>query len=152
VGDPGTEPRTAFQVLQAMARGELPPPPVARLVGLELLSVEHSRTRFRLQAGQRHLNPMGTLHGGILCDLADAAMGTAFATTLEAGQSYTTLELSINFLKPIRSAVLTAEGRIVKRTRRTGLTECDVVDEGGSLVARAKSTCLVLEGTDAAGR
>jgi uncharacterized protein (TIGR00369 family) len=139
-------------MLEAMARGELPPPPVANLVGFELLSVERNRTRFRLQAGDRHLNPMGTLHGGILCDLADAAMGTAMATTLEAGQSYTTLELSINFLKPIRSGLLTAEGRVVKRTRQTGLTECDVLDEKGSLVARAKSTCLVLEGKDALGR
>jgi len=126
-------------------RGELPPPPVAKLVGLELVSVEKRRTRFRLQAGEKHWNPMGTLHGGILCDLADAAMGTAMATTLEAGQSYTTLELAINFLKPIRSGVLFAEGRVVKRTRRTGLTECDVLDETGSLVARAKSTCLVLK-------
>ena len=139
-------------MLEAALRGEIPPPPVAKLVGLELLAVEKGRTRFRLAAGERHLNPMGTLHGGILCDLADAAMGSAMATTLEAGQSYTTLELSINFLKPIRSGVLTAEGRVVKRTRRTGLTECDVVDEKGSLLARAKSTCLVLDGKDAEGR
>jgi uncharacterized protein (TIGR00369 family) len=139
-------------MLEAALRGEIPPPPVATLVGLELLAVEKSRTRFQLKAGERHLNPMGTLHGGILCDLADAAMGSAMATTLEAGQSYTTLELSINFLKPIRSGVLTAEGRVVKRTRQIGLTECDVLDEKGSLVARAKSTCLVLDGKDAEGR
>ena len=152
MSDETRETKTGLQMLEAMVRGELPPPPVAKLVGFELLSVEKNRTRFRLQAGDRHLNPMGTLHGGILCDLADAALGTAMATTLEAGQSYTTLELSINFLKPIRSGVLTAEGRVVKRTRQTGLTECDVVDEKGSLVARAKSTCLVLEDKDAQGR
>jgi uncharacterized protein (TIGR00369 family) len=143
---------TPLQMFEAVLRGEIPPPPVATLVGLELLSVEKGRTRFRLAAGERHQNPMGTLHGGILCDLADAAMGSAMATTLEAGQSYTTLELSINFLKPIRSSLLTADGRVVKRTRRTGLTECDVLDEKGSLVARAKSTCLVLDGKDAEGR
>ena len=143
---------TPLQMLEAALRGEIPPPPVAKLVGLELVAVEKGRTRFRLEAGDRHLNPMGTLHGGILCDLADAAMGSAMATTLEAGQSYTTLELSINFLKPIRSGVLTGDGRVVKRTRRTGLTECDVLDEKGSLVARAKSTCLVLDGQDAEGR
>jgi len=139
-------------MLEAMLRGEMPPPPVAKLVGFELVAVEKNLTRFRLEAGERHANPMGTLHGGILCDLADAAMGTAMATTLDAGQSYTTLELAINFLKPIRSGMLTAEGRVVKRTRRVGLTECDVLDEKGSLVARAKSTCLVLEGKDAEGR
>jgi len=146
------ETKTGLQMLEAMVRGEMPPPPVAKLVGFELVAVEKNVTRFRLEAAERHANPMGTLHGGILCDLADAAMGTAMATTLEAGQSYTTLELSINFLKPIRSGVLTAEGRVVKRTRRTGLTECDVLDEKGSLVARAKSTCLVLDGKDAEGR
>jgi uncharacterized protein (TIGR00369 family) len=68
------------------------------------------------------------------------------------GQSHTTLELAINFLKPVRRRVLTARGRIVKRTRRIGLSECDVIDEGGSLVAKAKSTCLVLEGQAAEGR
>ena len=146
------ETKTGLQMLEAMVRGEMPPPPVAKLVGFELVAVEKNVTRFRLEAAERHANTMGTLHGGILCDLADAAMGTAMATTLEAGQSYTTLELSINFLKPIRSGVLTAEGRVVKRTRRTGLTECDVLDEKGSLVARAKSTCLVLDGKDAEGR
>jgi uncharacterized protein (TIGR00369 family) len=143
---------TPLQMLEATQRGEIPPPPVATLIGLELLAVEKGRTLFRLSAGQRHHNPMGTLHGGILCDLADAAMGSAMATTLEGGQSYTTLELAINFLKPIRSGVLTAEGRVVKRGRRVGLTECDVLDENGSLGARAKSTCLVLEGKDAEGR
>jgi uncharacterized protein (TIGR00369 family) len=79
-------------------------------------------------------------------------MGCAFASTLEAGQSYTTLELSINFLRPVFQASLTATGRVVKRTRKTGLVECDVTDDEGRLVARAKSTCLVLEGEDAKGR
>ena len=152
MSDDTRETKTALQMLEAMLRGEMPPPPVAKLVGFELVAVEKNVTRFRLEAGERHANPMGTLHGGILCDLADAAMGTAMATTLEAGQSYTTLELAINFLKPIRSGMLTAEGRVVKRTRHIGLSECDVLDEKGSLVARAKSTCLVLEGKDAEGR
>jgi uncharacterized protein (TIGR00369 family) len=125
---------------------------VARLIGFELVEAVRERTLFRLQVDERHANPMGTVHGGILCDLADAAMGSAMATTLEAGQSYTTLELAINYLKPVWSGLLSAEGRVVKRTRKTGLTECDVLDENGSLVARAKSTCLVLDGADAHGR
>jgi uncharacterized protein (TIGR00369 family) len=142
----------APELLQRMIRGEVPPPPVARLIGLELLEAEKDRALFRLVADERHWNPMGTLHGGILCDLADAAMGCAMATTLEPAQSYTTLELAITFLKPIWKSTLTAQGRVVKRTRRLGLTECDVFDEKGSLVARAKSTCLILEGEEAAGR
>lgn len=143
---------TPLQRLQRMARGEVPPPPVMKLIGMELIEVATGRAVFRLRADERHANPMGTLHGGVLCDLADGAMGCAFASTVAAGESYTTLELSINFLKPFRTGTLTATGRIVKRTRRTGLVECDVTDEKGSLVARAKSTCLVLEGEDARGR
>lgn len=144
--------KTHLDVLRAMVDGQHGLPPVARLIGFRIVEVERDRAVFRMQAEERHTNPMGTLHGGVLCDLSDAAMGCAFASTLEAGQSYTTLELSINFLRPVFQASLTATGRVVKRTRRTGLVECDVTDEQGRLVARAKSTCLVLEGEDAKGR
>ena len=105
-----------------------------------------------MQADQRHTNPMGTLHGGILCDLADGAMGYAMAASLDRGQSFTTLEMKINFLKPVWEARLTATARTVKRTRTLCLMECDVTDEGGSLVARASSTCLILHGEQARGR
>ncbi len=138
--------------LQASLRGELPPPPVAQLIGFQLLDVSEGRATIFLEAGVRHSNPMGTLHGGILCDIADAAMGIAYASTLDADESFTTLELKINFLKPIWNAKLRAEGRVVKRGRTVGLTECDVLDEKGSLVARASSTCMTLRGEAAAGR
>jgi uncharacterized protein (TIGR00369 family) len=95
---------------------------------------------------------MGTMHGGILCDLADAAMGIAYASTLAEGESFTTLELKINFFKPVWKARLRAEGRIVKRGKTVGMTECDIVDETGSLVARASSTCMTLSGKMAEGR
>jgi uncharacterized protein (TIGR00369 family) len=144
--------KTHLDVMRAMVDGQQGAPPVARLIGFQLVEIERDRAVFRMQAEERHTNPMGTLHGGVLCDLSDAAMGCAFASTLEAGQSYTTLELSINFLRPVFQASLTATGRVVKRTRKTGLVECDVTDEQGRLVARAKSTCLVLEGEDAKGR
>ena len=147
--DPTT---TSFQLLKRMARGEVPPPPVAQLIGLELVEVDAGRAVFRLRADQRHTNPMGTVHGGVLCDLADAAMGCAFASSIAAGETYTTLELAINFLKPVWSGLLTATGRLVKRTRKIGLTEAEITDEKGSLVAKAKSTCLILEGEDAKGR
>jgi len=107
---------------------------------------------FEMEAGPQHSNPMGTLHGGILCDIADAAMGIAYASTLEEGESFTTLELKINFLKPVWKARLRAEGRVVKRGKTVGMVECDVVDETGSLVARASSTCLTLSGKKAEGR
>jgi len=95
---------------------------------------------------------MGTVHGGVLCDIADAAMGFAFATTLAEGESFTTIELKINYLRPVWKARLRATGRIVKRGRKIGLVDCDVADENGALVARASSTCMVLSGEDARGR
>ena len=132
--------------------GEAPPAPVAQLIGFKLIEVEPGRAVFELEASARHANPMGTLHGGILCDIADAAMGIAYACTLDEGESFTTLELKINFLKPVWKSKLTATGRVVKRGRTVGLTECDVMDEQGSLVARSSSTCMTLSGEKARGR
>jgi uncharacterized protein (TIGR00369 family) len=135
-----------------MIRGEAPDPPVAGLIGFRLVAVKPGSAVFEMEAGPQHANPMGTLHGGILCDIADAAMGIAFASTLEEGESFTTLELKINFLKPVWNARLRAEGRLVKRGKTVGMVECDVTDETGSLVARASSTSLTLSGKKAEGR
>jgi uncharacterized protein (TIGR00369 family) len=87
---------------------------------------------------------MGTLHGGVLCDVADAAMGVAYASTLADGESFTTLELKINFLRPFRTGTLIATGRVVKAGRTIGLVECDVTNSEGVLIARAMSTCMTL--------
>lgn len=95
---------------------------------------------------------MGTLHGGVLCDIADAAMGMAYSSYLDEGESFTTLELKINFLKPIWKARLRAVGRVVKPGRTVGLVECDVMDEQGSLVTRATSTYMTPRGDQARGR
>lgn len=135
-----------------MIRGDVAPAPVAGLVGFRITEVEPGRAVFEMETGPHHANPMGTLHGGILCDIADAAMGIAYASTLGEGESFTTLELKINFLKPVWNAKIRAEGRIVKRGKTVGMTECDVFDETGSLVARASSTCLTLAGEMAKGR
>jgi uncharacterized protein (TIGR00369 family) len=135
-----------------MARGEKDGPPVARLVGMRLIHAEPGRTVFELEAGPQHANPMGTVHGGILCDLADGAMGTAYASLLEDGESFTTLELKINFLKPVRTGRLEAVGTVVKAGRTVGLSECRVSDAGGALVAHATSTCMTLRGAAAEGR
>lgn len=126
--------------------------PAARLIGFEVPEAGDGRAVVTLEAGPQHANPMGTLHGGILCDIADAAMGIAFASTLGPGESFTTVELKINFLRPVRQAMLRAEGHVVHRGRTVGYVECDVVDENGKLIAKSNSTCLVLRGEQAAGR
>lgn len=133
-------------------RGEVPPPPIAQLIGFTLTDVEPGRAVIAFEATPQHANPMGTLHGGVLCDIADAAMGMAYASTLDEDESFTTLELKTNFLRPIRRGKLVATGRVVNAGRTVGLAECDVVDDKDRLVARASSTCMTLRGAQAEGR
>ena len=127
-------------------------PPAGNLIGFKIAEAGDSRAVVTLQAGPQHANPMGTIHGGILCDIADAAMGFAFGSTLGPGESFTTIELKINFFRPVRQAQLRAEGRVVQRGRTIGYVECDVTDENGKLIAKSNSTCLVLRGEQATGR
>src|SRR5215469_2031192 len=126
--------------------------PVARLIGFEVKEIADGRATLILAAGPEHANPMGTLHGGILCDIADAAMGIAFASTLAPEESFTTVELKINFFRPIWQARLKAEGTVVQRGRTIGYVECDITDEENRLIAKAASTCMVLRGEKSAGR
>jgi uncharacterized protein (TIGR00369 family) len=126
--------------------------PVGRLVGFEAIEAGDGRAVVTLAAGEQHANPMGTLHGGILCDIADAAMGIAFASTLASDESFTTIELKINFFRPVWKALLKAEGRVVRRGTAVGYVECEITDENAKLVAKAASTCMVLRGQGAKGR
>lgn len=142
----------ALDFIRMVQRGEAAPPPIADLIGFTLIEVDPGRAVVSLDAGPRHANPMGTLHGGVLCDIADAAMGMAYAASLDEGETFTTLELKINFLKPVRTGRLIATGRLVKGGRTVGLLECDVVDDKDRLVARASSTCMTLQGEQAEGR
>ena len=128
------------------------PPPVAELIGIEFVRAEGGECEMRMEVEERHSNPMGTVHGGILCDLVDAAMGMAFHSTLVEGESFTTLELKINFLRPFWVGPLAATGRVMSRGRTVGLTEAHVRDEHGRLIAHATSTCMTLRGDAAAGR
>jgi uncharacterized protein (TIGR00369 family) len=126
--------------------------PVAALIGFGLDHIGDGRAVASLQAGPQHANPMGTLHGGILCDLADAAMGMAFVSTLEAEESFTTIALSINFFRPVWQTRLQAEARVVNRGKNVGYVECNVTDQDAKLVAKAASTCVVLRGDQARAR
>src|ERR1700738_359830 len=126
--------------------------PIARLIGFEAKDIADGRATVVLAAGPQHANPMGTLHGGALCDIADAAMGMAFASTLAPDESFTTVELKINFFRPVWQAQLRAEGTVVQRGRTIGYVECAITDEEKRVIARAASTCMVLRGQGAAGR
>jgi uncharacterized protein (TIGR00369 family) len=117
---------------------------VAKLIGFNLRSIEPGRAVLDMEAGPQHWNPMGGLHGGILCDLTDAAMGIAYASTLAEGESFATVELKINFLRPIKQGHLIAEGSVVGGGRTLGYSEAEVRDDDGNLVAKASSTCRTL--------
>jgi len=143
---------TLLDQLQRVQRGERPGPPIAALIGFKLTSIHPGQAVIEFEASERHANPMGTLHGGVLCDIADAAMGMAYASQLNESESFTTLELKINFLKPVWNAKLRAAGRVVKSGRTIGLVECDIIDENKRLVARASCTCMTLRGSEAQGR
>jgi uncharacterized protein (TIGR00369 family) len=142
----------SIDAFRAIVAGERDPPPVAELIGFEMTEVAEGRVVFELDTGPQHASPLGTVHGGIVCDLADAALGCAHASLLEEGETFTTLELKINFMKPVWEGHLVAEGKVIKAGQTIGLTECRVTDETGSLVAYATSTCLTLRGERAEGR
>jgi uncharacterized protein (TIGR00369 family) len=142
----------SIDAFREIVAGEREPPPVAKLVDMRMVAAEEGTVTFELEAGPQHASPLGTLHGGIICDVADAALGCAHASLLAEGETFTTLELKINFMKPVWSGRLTAVGQVIKSGRTIGLTECRVTDESGSLVAYATSTCMTLRGDSAQGR
>ncbi len=141
-----------LDLIEQVLRGESPPPPIARLIGFTLASVEPGRAVIEFEAAERHANPMGTLHGGVLCDIADAAMGMAYASRLDEGETFTTLELKMNFVKPVWTGKLIAKGSVVGGGRTIGLVECRIHDTRGRLIAHATSTCMTLRGDQAIGR
>ena len=127
-------------------------PPIAELLGFDVEEIGDGHATGSLQAGPQHANPMGTLHGGVLCDLTDAAMGMAFASTLAPDESFTTMDLGIHFFRPVWQTRLRAEARVVNRGKNVGYVECEVTDQDGKQVARASSTCFVLRGEHAKAR
>ena len=127
-------------------------PAVAELIGFNVEEISDGHAVGSLQAGPQHANPMGTMHGGVLCDLADAAMGMAFASTLEPSESFTTTSLSINFFRPVWQPRLRAEAHVVSRGKNLGYVECDVADQDGTQVAKASCSCFVLRGEHAKQR
>jgi uncharacterized protein (TIGR00369 family) len=135
---------TILELTEKIMHAEAEPPPIARLLGFTLKAVEPGRAVIEMEADGRHHNPMGTLHGGIYCDLADLAMGFAYAATLGKGETFTTVELKINFFRPVRQGKLVAEAKVIKAGSAVGYVECEVKDQDGRLTAKAASTCMKL--------
>jgi uncharacterized protein (TIGR00369 family) len=143
-----------IDVLRAIEDGDLPPPPVARLLGLEIEQISEGLVTFAFEPAEFHYNPLGTVHGGILTTVLDSAMGCAVHSKLRAGLSYTTLELKVNFLRPARVTTgrLRGEGKIVHLGGRVATAEAHLVDGEGALYAHATSTCLISSPSSEASR
>lgn len=137
---------SGIEYLRAMARGTLPGPPIAALLGLEIVEVETGRVVFAVEPAEYHYNPIGTVHGGLACTIADSAMACAIHSTLPAGTAYTTLELKVNLVRPItrETGRVRCEGTTIHVGGRVATAEARLFDEGGKLYAHATTTCLVL--------
>ena len=138
---------SGLDYMRALIAGVVPPPPIAELMDFTLVSVDEGEALFRGEPGEQHLNPIGSVHGGFAATLLDSALGCAVHTTLPAGVGYSTLELSVNMVRGITPATgpVLAEGKVVHAGRRTATAEARLVaEDGGALLAHAKTTCLIL--------
>ena len=137
---------TGLEFLRAIAAGELPGAPIADLLGFAPVEAEEGRVVFAAVPEQRHYNPIGSVHGGLAATLLDSAMGCAVHSTLPAGVGYTTLELKVNFVRPITSETgrILCEGTLVHRGGRVATAEGRVFAEAdGALLAHGTTTCLI---------
>jgi len=137
--------RTGLQFLTDMIDGKLPQPPMCATLGFHLAKVADGYARFDGVPEFRHYNPIGTVHGGFAATLLDSALGCAIFTTLAKGEAWTTLELKLNFVRPLNkdTGTVEAEGRIIHRGRTVATAEGTVKDRDGKLYAHASTTCMI---------
>jgi uncharacterized protein (TIGR00369 family) len=133
------------EYLQAMINGRLPQAPIGGLIAMTAVSVGEGTVQFRCQPDEWAYNPIGVIHGGLVCTLLDSVAGCAVHSTLPAGMGFTSLEIKVSYLRPVRQGdgELTAVGRVTKPGRRAAFADGEVRDEHGRLIATASSTCLV---------
>ncbi|MBA5689879.1 PaaI family thioesterase [Rugamonas apoptosis] len=143
--------KSGREILEAMMSGALPYPPMSETMNMTLLEVGEGRAVFQGMPLLRHYNPMGTVHGGWFSTLLDSALGCAVQTTLPAGRSYTTAELSINIVRPAwqKTGPLRAVATVVHPGRQMVTAEARVEDEQGKLYAHATTTCFILNAVTA---
>jgi uncharacterized protein (TIGR00369 family) len=129
------------------------PAAIGKTLGFKLVDVGPGAATIEIFADTEiHANPMGTIHGGVLCDIADAAVGIAHATSLEEGESFTSVDLQINFFRPIWNERLRAIAKPVNVGRQISRYVCDIVRDDDKLVAQVTSTVMTLRGERATGR
>ena len=133
--------------LRAMVDGDLPQPPIAGLMQFGIVSAEPGRVVFSCRPDESAYNPIGAIHGGLICTLLDSVTGCAIHSTLPQGKGYTSVEIKVNYLKAVRlsSGQLTATGTVVKSGSRVGFAEGVVTDASGAVVATATSTLLIFD-------
>jgi uncharacterized protein (TIGR00369 family) len=136
---------SGFDFLCGMRDGTIPRPPMASLMNLALTAVEPGRVEFECRPGEAHYNPLGVVHGGLACTLLDTVVGCAAHSTLPLGFGYTSIDLSVSYLRPItlKHTVLTAEGTVVKQGQRVVFAEGRIAGPDGELLATATSSLLV---------
>jgi uncharacterized protein (TIGR00369 family) len=137
---------SGLEFLSRIVQGELPPPPIARLLDFTLAEAGEGRAAFEVEAGEKHYNPIGVVHGGLLATILDSAMACAVHSTLPAGTGYTTVELHLNLVRAAGADTgrLRAEGEVVHRGSRLATTQGRVVDARGRVYAHGTSTCLII--------
>ncbi|WP_330178775.1 PaaI family thioesterase [Nocardia sp. NBC_01503] len=140
--------RTGLEYLSAMVNGEIPGAPIAGLMNMRPVQVAAGDVVFACVPDESMYNPIGMVHGGVACTLLDTAAGCAVHSTLAEGVGYTSIEIKINYLRPIHSHTgeLTVHGWVTKPGRRVAFAEADIRDADGALLATATSTCLVIGG------
>jgi uncharacterized protein (TIGR00369 family) len=134
-------------VLRSIASGDLPGAPIAATLGMSIVEVDEGRVVFGLTPQEFHYNPIGSVHGGVHATLLDSVMGCAIHSSLGAGRAYTTLDLSVRYLRPVSTAsgTLRAEGTVVSLGRRVATAEGTITDGRGRLVATATTSCLIMD-------
>lgn len=136
---------TGLEQLQMMATGELPRPPLMDTLGMTAFRPSRGSVVVEMPAAAFHYNPLGSVHGGVISAMLDTAAGCSVHSLLEVGEMYTSLDLTVKFLRPVTvdSGLLVCEGSVIQRGRRTALAQAELVDEQGKLLAHAISSCMI---------
>ncbi|HZM54892.1 MAG TPA: PaaI family thioesterase [Acidimicrobiales bacterium] len=139
---------SGMEFLSGLRDGAAPPPPIALVLGMRLRTVERGRVVFEYEPDESVYNPIGTVHGGVVCTLADTVIGCAVHTTLVAGVGYTSIDLQVSYLRPLvsTSGPVVATGTVVKPGRRVAFARAESADGAGNVVAEATGSCLVMDG------